>query len=178
VADQRKPIGRPPKFSPVFVERAAIACQIGLTDEELAVLFGVTRRTILSWKFQHPEFAEALRTGKNIADDRAERTLYQRAIGYSFEAEEIYLYHGKAIRTTVTKEVLPDVTALIFWLKNRRKDQWRDVQKHEVGKPGEFDQMSLDELRASILEDLKLLNLTAEECKLLEPPPSEGVANR
>lgn len=31
----------------------------------------------------------------------------------------------------VTKEVLPDTTAQIFWLKNRRPDRWRDKQDIE-----------------------------------------------
>jgi hypothetical protein len=54
---------------------------------------------------------------------------------------------------------------MIFWLKNRRRDQWRDVHKHEVAPGGPFDHMSKEELEASIMEDLKLLDLLPDGAK-------------
>jgi hypothetical protein len=60
------------------------------------------------WKQKYPEFRCALKAGKEASDDRVERSLYQLAIGRNGAA--------------------PNVTACIFWLKNRRKDRWRDVQ--------------------------------------------------
>src|SRR5665213_3154 len=144
------------KFKPDYVQRAELACQIGLTDFELAQLFEVTEATIHNWKNVHPEFADALRTGKALADDRVERSLYHRAIGYTFEAEEVFQYQGQIVRAKVVKHIPPDPTSMIFWLKNRRRQEWRDVHKHELGPTGAFDHMSQDELRASIHEDLKL----------------------
>ena len=63
----------------------------------------------------HPEFRCALKAGKEASDDRVERSLYQLAIGWNGQP--------------------PNVTACIFWLKNRRKDRWRDVQgvEGEIG---------------------------------------------
>ena len=156
------------KYKPDFANRAAVACQVGLTDHELAIVFGVSRQTIMTWRHQHPEFAEAMKSGKSLADDRVELSLYHRAVGYSFEAEEVFQYKGKIIRAKVVKHVPPDVTATIFWLKNRRREIWRDVHKHEVGPAGAFDHMTPEELRASIIEDLQVLEI--EPPKALAPP--------
>jgi hypothetical protein len=138
----------------------------GMTDFELAQLFEVTKATINNWKNVHPEFADALHTGKAFADERVERALYSRAVGYSYAAEEIFVRPragkrggSEVIRAKVIKRVPPDVTAQIFWLKNRRRDQWRDVHKHEVNPGNPINNMSQDELRASIQEDLKLLGM-------------------
>jgi hypothetical protein len=147
------------RFKAEYVQRAKLACQIGMTDRELAQLFGVTQTTINNWKIVYPEFAEALRTGKALADQRVERALYHRAIGYSFDAEEVFQYKGKIIRTHVVRHVPPDTTAQIFWLKNRRRNDWRDVHKHEAYPDNPINKMSPDELRASIREDLKFLGI-------------------
>jgi hypothetical protein len=78
-------------------------------------------------------------------------------------ADEGYdiLHNGlwRTFRDTVAKHIPPDTTAMIFWLKNRRRDQWRDVHKHEANPGNPIDQMSPEELRASIHEDLKLLGM-------------------
>jgi hypothetical protein len=55
--------------------------------------------------------------------------------------------------------VPPDTTGCIFWLKNRRQQQWRNVQKHEHGRPGDFDGMSKDALRDFIRREAEELGL-------------------
>lgn len=161
------------KYKPEFANRAAIACQVGLTDREIAIVFGVHLNTIVQWRHEHPEFAEAMHSGKSLPDDRVERTLYHRAIGYTYDAEEVFQYQGKIVRTKVVKHVPPDPTSMIFWLKNRRRNEWRDVHKHEVGPAGAFDHMSPEELRASIIEDLAVLEIEAP--KQLAAPKAQGV---
>lgn len=54
----------------------------GATDQELAEAFGVSKRTIIRWKKDHPSFAEAYQKGKDIADAKVKKSLYQRAIGF------------------------------------------------------------------------------------------------
>lgn len=78
----------------------------GKTDEEIAANIGVARSTLALWKARYPSFSDALRAWKSDADDAVELSLYRRAVG-------------------------GDTTAAIFWLKNRRKDQWRDKQEVE-----------------------------------------------
>ena len=60
----------------------------GATDQELAEAFGVSKRTILRWKNEHPSFAEAYQRGKDVADAKVKKALYQRAIGYEVIEKE------------------------------------------------------------------------------------------
>lgn len=128
--------GRPSLYTPDFAKQAIKLCELGATNVDLADAFEVTVRTIERWAVQHEEFCRALKTGKEAADDRVERSLYNRAVGYTFDSEKILTLksaggEGVIERVKIKEHVPPDVTAQIFWLKNRRKDQWRD--KHEVG---------------------------------------------
>lgn len=123
--------GRPSSYKPEYAEQARKLCELGATDKEIADFFGVCERTINTWKEAHPEFLQSLTTGKEAADERVERSLYHRAIGYSHPEVHISNYQGQVTLTPITKHYPPDTTAAIFWLKNRRKDQWRDKQEHE-----------------------------------------------
>lgn len=139
-------IGRPTEYQPGFAKQAEKLCQHGLTDAEIGEFFGVSRTTITNWKGKHPEFIAALKSGKAQSDDRVERSLYQRAVGYSYETEKVFQYQGEVVRAQTIEHVPPDTTACIFWLKNRRQDAWRDVHRHEHGGVGEFDKLSDAEL--------------------------------
>src|SRR5690606_38343155 len=98
---------------------------------------GVSIRTVDSWKVAHAEFLQALKAGKDEADNRVERSLYQRATGYSYDAVKIFMPAGaKApVYAEYREHCPPDTTACIFWLKNRRREQWRDKVDHEVAGP-------------------------------------------
>lgn len=123
--------GRPSRFKPEFGEQAEKLCLLGATDQELADFFKVDVRTIYRWKHEHPDFCQALKSGKDVADERVERSLYQRAIGYEQDEVKIFMPAGKdsPVYAPFRAKVAPDVTAAIFWLKNRRKDEWRDRQE-------------------------------------------------
>lgn len=108
---------------------------------ELADFFGVSDRTIYRWQAQYPEFCQSLKVGKESVDERVERSLYHRAVGYSYDAVKIMSVAGEVEKVPYREHVPPDTTAAIFWLKNRRSQQWRDIQRHEHGLPGEFDQL-------------------------------------
>lgn len=123
--------GRPSKYKPAFARQAEKLCELGATDEDLADFFEVSIRTIANWKAQHEDFLQALKGGKERADDRVERSLYQRAVGYSFDSEKVFNNKGAALRIKTREHCPPDVTAQIFWLKNRRPENWRDKQDVE-----------------------------------------------
>lgn len=127
-------MARPSKFDPKFVKLAERACALGYTDAELAQLFEVDVRTIARWKLDHEEFCHALKVGKDTADDRVERSLYMRAVGYEEEAVKIFMPAGAEtpVYAPYTEKIAPDTTAQIFWLKNRRRQTWTDRQQHEV----------------------------------------------
>jgi hypothetical protein len=134
------PAGRPTDFDPAYVEQAAKLCALGATDDEMADFFGIHRATLYRWKLDHPEFCDAIKSAKDIADERVERSLYQKATGYNFTEEQAIkikkAQHEEEIEVVeVTKHSPADTTAAIFWLKNRRKDLWRDKQEHELSGP-------------------------------------------
>lgn len=73
----------------------------GLTEEQIANNMGITRPTLWKWKKKEINIFNALKKGKEVTDYEVENALYQNAIN-------------------------GNVTAQIFWLKNRKKNQWRE----------------------------------------------------
>ena len=126
-------IGRPSKFRPEFARQAEALTRLGAIDKDLADYFRVSITTIGQWQTTVPEFLAAISTGKEAFDDRAERSLALRAVGYTYDSEKIF-YNSeidKVVRVPIRVHVPPEVTAIRLWLINRRPDDWRDVQKHE-----------------------------------------------
>jgi hypothetical protein len=129
--------GRPSRYRPDFAVQATEWCKRGLTDAEIAFNLSVPVATLFRWKAKYLDFSEALKTGKSVADERVERSLYHKAIGYTFESEKIFQHDGEIIRAKTIEHVPPDTTACIFWLKNRRPDQWRDKSFAELEVKGD-----------------------------------------
>lgn len=125
------PVGRPPKYKPAFAEQAAKLCNLGATNADLADFFEVTIRTIDRWIAEHDEFCRSVNESRAVADARVERSLYQRAVGYTFDSEKVFSNRGEIVRAPTREHVPPDVTAQIFWLKNRQRERWRDKQEIE-----------------------------------------------
>jgi len=129
----KKNRGRPPKYKDEYTKQAEKLCLLGATDDEIADFFGVDVRTIYRWKNDHDDFCHALKVGKQSADSRVERSLYQRAVGYEVDDLKIFMPGGadKPVYAPYVKKVHSDVTAAIFWLKNRDPEKWRDKQEHD-----------------------------------------------
>jgi len=102
----------------------------GLSNADITRNLGITKDTFYQYIKKYPDFSDSLKRGQEITDFRVENALYKRAIGYTYE--EIKNRHdkdGNIIETTITtKHVFPDVTACMFWLKNRKPMQWRERQ--------------------------------------------------
>ncbi len=136
----------------------------GLTDKQIADNLGISKDTFYQYKAKYAEFSDTLKRGKEVVDIQVENALLKRALGYTFEevTKEIRLNPktGKPelmITKTVTKEVQPDTTAQIFWLKNRKPAEWRD--KKAIEHSGElntnpFKDLSTEELRKIIDKDI------------------------
>ena len=125
------PAGRPSKYDPVMVKQAEKLALLGATDRDVADFLGITESTLYLWKHEHPEFSEALKVGKEAADARVEQSLYRRALGYSHDAVKIAVNaQGEVTEVPYVEHFPPDTTAAIFWLKNRRPDEWRDKREH------------------------------------------------
>lgn len=142
-------IGRPTKFKEEYIEQAYKLTMLGFTDSDLASFFEVDESTINNWKNDYPEFLESLKKGKAIADAEVAMKLYARAMGY--KTQEFREEDSKTV--VVTKEVAPDTTAQIFWLKNRQPKLWRDKQ--------EIDNISTDGSMSPVreLSDEELLKI-------------------
>ena len=125
------PAGRPTKYTAKTAKQAEKLCEMGATDEDLAEFFEVNRLTIHRWKIAHEEFCNALKAGKSSADDSVERSLYERASGYTADEDKIFMHEGEPVIVPTKKRYPPDTTAAIFWLKNRRPEDWREKQEVE-----------------------------------------------
>src|SRR5271154_195175 len=108
-------------------------CRLGATDIEIADFFGVCVDTIYRWKIEFPEFSEAIKVGKEPADDRVERSLYHRAIGFSYNAVKIFMPAGakQPVYAPYREHVPPDTAAASLWLRNRRKDEGRGKKNNQ-----------------------------------------------
>lgn len=104
----------------------------GLTDKQIAKMLNITEQTLNNYKQQYPLFFESLKKGKLIADNNVEISLYQRAIGYSHPDVHITNYRGKIIITPIIRHYPPDPTSMIFWLKNRQPEKWREKSEQDV----------------------------------------------
>lgn len=105
----------------------------GLTDKQIASNIGITEGTLNEWKNRFPVLSESLKKSKAVADQEVENALYKSACGYYVDEDTLERsWNAKTrcydlnITKRVRKWVQPNVTAQIFWLKNRQPEQWRD----------------------------------------------------
>lgn len=101
----------------------------GLTDEQIARNFGVNFKTVMKWKEDHSEFMEAIKKGKEVSDYELENALHKRATGYYYE-EETVTNAGKVVKVKKYEHANP--TSLIFALKNRLPNKYRDKVEQEI----------------------------------------------
>jgi len=131
-ASSNQKVGRPSEFKPDYCEQVVKLCRLGATDQDIAEFFNVSTTTIDNWKIRYPEFLGAVRAGKIEADVQVANSLFKKATGYVVEVEKVV---GRADDRKIVKmniAIEPDTQACMFWLKNRRKDQWRDKQEIDV----------------------------------------------
>lgn len=134
------PGGRPSPYKAEYCQKVAELSLVGCTDEEIATELGVDVRTVYRWKAAHPEFRQSWLWGKEEHEaergERVERSLYARAIGYTFDAVKIFQYDGAPVIVPHKEHVPPDVGAAKFYLTNRRADRWAEKIKSEHSGPG------------------------------------------
>ena len=123
----------------------------GLTDEQIAKKLCIGKTTLYKYIDEHSELSERLKKGKEVVDYKVENALLKRALGYEYTEEKVEVEQAssgaekveveqassgavisrKVIQTV--KQVVPDTTAQIFWLKNRKPDKWRDKPPEKNG---------------------------------------------
>ena len=119
--------GRPTRYRVAFVEQAHKLCALGATDNDLADFFGVSDVTINNWKKKHPKFLKSVKKSKLDRDTLVERSLHDRAMGYSHPETKVINSDGDTV--DITRHHPPDATSMIFWLKNRQPARWRDSKE-------------------------------------------------
>lgn len=121
--------GRPSKYDEKLNKRVEKFCKLGATDKELADFLEITESTLNEWKKKYTELSESIKRGKDLADMNVVNSLYKKAIGFKKKAVKIFQAGGTAFEHEYNQYFPPDVTAQIFWLKNRRKTVWADRQE-------------------------------------------------
>ena len=127
----------------------------GLTNEQIAEKIGISRETLRVWCNSYSVISATLKRGKEVVDRQVENALLKRALGYKYDeiTKELSVDPdtGKErlkVTKIVTKEVQPDTTAQIFWLKNRKPDEWRAKRDVEDGDKVELER--LDDILAEM----------------------------
>ena len=121
----------------------------------MADALGITTVTLWNWANKHPELGDAIAEGKvEQFDPKVERSLAERALGYYVDVDELKVINDEPVIVTVRKYYPPDVTACIYWTKNRMPDRWRDVQRHVVDVGQLKTPEELRELLAAEFKDL------------------------
>lgn len=133
--------GRPPVFTQEHKEVMLRLAGLQYTNEQMANIIGCSKDTFYRWLKEDPELSDSLKAAKEKTDALVEQSLFNKAVGNVTVTERtsgICPDTGNLIETVKTKEVPPSDTAMIFWLKNRRPDRWREKQEVELntGKEG------------------------------------------
>jgi hypothetical protein len=74
---------------------------------------------------------------KKACDDQVEQALLQRALGVTVTETRTEVSDKGEKTVTTEKQLPPDISAMVFWLKNRRPDQWREKPPEPAGAPPE-----------------------------------------
>ena len=131
--------GRPTIHKPENVEIARQYCMLGATNDALAERFEVCRRTIDNWIATIPEFSEAVRQGREVADEAVVSALFARATGMEQKMTKVFCHRGQPVTANYTVQLPPDVRACIFWLRNRRPRHWLEKAEPAREEEEEFD---------------------------------------
>ena len=127
----KRKVGRPSKYDPSILPQVQELAQNGLTDVEMAEQLGVPLRSYQSWRYRYPEFRRCADLQFEGATGRVVRALFQRAVGFWMDEQQIKVINGVVRRIEVRRYYPPDVGAIEWWLKHRDPKNWPDTQRVE-----------------------------------------------
>jgi hypothetical protein len=120
------------KYEENFPARVEAMAKDGLLEKDMAAMLGVSVETFEHYKKTREGFLESLKAGKIVIDHKVENKLLNAAMGFEYKETKVITNEDGSVRTEVTtKQSLPNITAQIFWLKNRQPQLWRDVSRVE-----------------------------------------------
>ncbi len=129
------------KYDPKYAGFAREMCRLGATDMEVARGLGVSLSVVWRWQAKYEEFFKACVESKDFCDERVERSLYQRAVGYSYPNVKIFNNNGEPVVVPYIEHIIPDVAAQKHWLRARRREQWGDKQELNLKGDESFNEM-------------------------------------
>lgn len=140
------PRGRTGKYKEWLTEDSLLLLEgwarDGLTDQQISANMGIHPATFYKWMQDYPEIRKAIKKGKAPVDYEVENALLKSALGYKMKLTKPMKI--KTVKRLTNKGVIeeerieyveeevyikPEVTAQIFWLKNRRAAVWREKQE-------------------------------------------------
>lgn len=108
----------------------------GLIIKEVSKRLGISVRSFYRYQNEYEELGNIVIESKAIADYRVEESLFRRAVGYDYDETKVVVDDdGKKRVEKSRKHMPPNVAAIIFWLKNRMPDKW----KQNVQSPPNMD---------------------------------------
>jgi len=121
------------KYSQEVVDILIKHIRGGSTITSACDAVGISKVTFYEWMKTKPNFSNAIKKAQSIPNKKVEKALYKSAIGYLTTVAKYQTKgsNGKPQTKTIKKKILPNITAMIFWLKNKLPDEWKDKQDIE-----------------------------------------------
>lgn len=122
-------------FLPDHLDQVRAVAMRGLTDDEMAGVFGISSDLLASWRAFYPEFNKAIEEGRTVADRNVVAALYTAATGLDGQGQRVRLRKQKTVRVgdkdfheyevvELEEDLPPDVQAQRYWLDNRQPAHW------------------------------------------------------
>lgn len=109
--------GRPSKYDEEYCEKVIDLGKQGLSITQMAFELKIHKDTLYEWKKVHPDFSDAIKKARDYSQAYWENALAKAALGKN------------------DADTVPNPTLMIFQMKNRFPDEWREKQVQEhVGK--------------------------------------------
>jgi hypothetical protein len=124
-----KKLGRPTDYKAEYDERAFNLALLGLNDVQMSVAFDICEATFNNWKRDQPTFLESLTRGKEDADAKVARSMYERALGVTI-VEEAVTKDGEVVK--LRKQLPSDTAAAKHWLANRQRGRWSNNGENTI----------------------------------------------
>lgn len=138
--------GRPVKYEGEKTDRDVFefASTYPVIDRQIAEFLEISLSTLSEWKNKYPSFSESLNSAKQIINQKVEAALFKKAVGFREKESKVFCHEGMIIAEEFEKVYPPDSTAMIFWLKNRDPNRWKDKREDEAKKEDEQSYPSVD----------------------------------
>lgn len=148
------------KYGQAILAKTKKISQRGVSDVQLAKALDIDLSTLYDWKKKYPLFSKVLLDSKRVADEHVVNALFKSAKGYkTTETHKVIKQSGTGKNSkaqtgeikTIEKDIAPNISAGIFWLKNRQPDRWKDRKEELIALVSKDDlKKSSDEINAII----------------------------